>query len=200
MKILVSFLLAALPLLLNACSEDDTENAPIGTEGVFTVNEVIAKATAMDSTTLRPVALHHSNDTVIQFKTAEWKRFGPFTVASTMQKTLTNHQVILTTAEGYENAIYLCDIYQSVASVDLPAKALLSLESTSVAGYRSYQMVPKSAGTYWFQAHSDTDDTYQIATWHIIPKYTQGGERVNNALLPTDTVGPTFTYFYLQNS
>ena len=144
-KSVTSLLLVAAFGWLSACQEDDTPGVSANAE-VFTVDEIIVRATSLAPVAFRSYdrALHTDS---LGADTVELEEFGPFSVPATTSKVLENHYVILTSAEGYDAGIYLCDVYIAFASITLPPRAFVWQASATPEGYAIYQGDTKIAGT-----------------------------------------------------
>ena len=194
MKNIISTMLIGGVLLLSACDRDDAN--PAQANQVFTVDEVIARA--MNAASDEPNAISFDDpldSTVAQDTTVELE-FGPFTVTPTLSRVLTNHHVVLTSAEGYEEGVYLCDVYRATARVTLPEDAIIRQVSASKASYASYQGASKVAGPITIGSLGSGE--YTLSSWSITPKYDQLGHTLSNRPLPSDLTEITFTYSYLR--
>ena len=191
MKNLTYALLIGGSLLVSACYEDDATRA----EEIYTVDEIIAKVTTTASLT------YEANVPIARDTTGEWEKFGPFTVTPTFSKELSNHHVILTPTEGYENGVYICDVYSASAEVMLPAEVVFAQVDASREGYGWYGGGAKNIGPTTFSTFTGEtgNGTHTILIWSIVPKYDQLGHSLDNSPLPGDLTGGTFTYSYWLN-
>ena len=184
----------AIAVLLNACQEDDG-SVSAGTKGVFTVDEVVAQAAASAPVALGP------DDHIIDVNFAEtdtirWEETGPFSTTVPMARVFTHRYVILTPAEGYDNGVYLCDIYIATAEITLPPKALLVRANATQEGYTTYQGDAKTKGIAVYETSGDS--TYTMYTWSIVPKYDPLGHQLDDSPLPNGLMDVTFNYSYYQ--
>ena len=187
-KPIYTLLLGWFLLVMSACQKDDT--ALTHPERIYTVDEVLAKAASL--TALPELMGATALDT-----TGEWQKFGPFTVTPTLAKELTNHHVVLTAAEGFEDGVYICDVYSARTEVVVPAGAIVVDFSASREGYSTIEVLLRNVGPITTWAVGDT--VRAMASWSIVPKYDQLGRSLDNSPLPGDLAGTTFTYYYFQN-
>lgn len=198
---------ASLFLFLGSCTkENDSSKTPapvdlnkiVGTD-VITETSTYPFITSYDkarSATARAFAKSGQNGSA-NARTATWTVFGPYTVTPTLTKILTNYNMVLVGHPTLPIASYLCDIYESRATVYIPAESTMLFNNPSGASKIGYQVYQNQ--TSGINVTQTVGNAYTFVTYSIVPRYNMNGQQLFVSTMPRDLTGNVYTYSYLRD-
>ena len=195
------FFFLLVPFIVVSCKEEALD-PEIVEEVASGFTEVVTSSTPLpiiveQNAHLRNQAMASINATSGQNveAPANWTQFGPFTVTGDLTLTSTNFRVVLGPEQGYATGVYFCDVYRCSKSVTLPAGALMHYDGASKEGY----VTPSNPNVIGVNVNQ-TGNTFEFATWSLVPRYNTAGQNINHSLIPIpiDLTGTEFTYYYVQ--